>query len=156
MKVKILHLHLFVLALNSLRYILYFCISRSLGPEFGGAIGLIFSLANAVGVAMYIVGFCETVRDLIKVKRIAIQVSPKPIAYAYRYGVSCLCIMIEISLPPMQTNAYDGDWLMPGLTEANLIRVLGIGTAIILLIIVIVGLDFEVIQLFTEGVNCKP
>ena len=56
----------------------------------------------------------------------------------------------------MQTNAYDGDWLMPGLTEANLIRVLGIGTAIILLIIVIVGLDFEVIQLFTEGVNCKP
>ena len=40
---------------------------RSLGPEFGGAIGLIFSLANAVGVAMYIVGFCETVRDLIKV-----------------------------------------------------------------------------------------
>ena len=71
MKVKILKLHLFVLALNSLRYILY-SISRSLGPEFGGAIGLIFSLANAVGVAMYIVGFCETVRDLIKVKRIAI------------------------------------------------------------------------------------
>ena len=40
---------------------------RSLGPEFGGAIGLIFSLANAVGVAMYIVGFCETVRDIMKV-----------------------------------------------------------------------------------------
>ena len=40
---------------------------RSLGPEFGGAIGLIFSLANAVGVAMYIVGFAETVRDIVKV-----------------------------------------------------------------------------------------
>ena len=45
----------------------YFCLVRSLGPEFGGAIGLIFSLANAVGVAMYIVGFAETVRDIVKV-----------------------------------------------------------------------------------------
>ena len=42
-------------------------ISRSLGPEFGGAIGLIFSLANAVAVAMYVVGFAETIRDILKV-----------------------------------------------------------------------------------------
>ncbi len=41
-------------------------ISRSLGPEFGGSIGLIFAFANAVGAAMYIVGFSETVRDLMK------------------------------------------------------------------------------------------
>ncbi|RCN27617.1 amino acid permease [Ancylostoma caninum] len=44
----------------------YFLISRSLGPEFGGSIGLIFSVANAVGAAMYIVGFAETVRDLLR------------------------------------------------------------------------------------------
>ena len=31
----------------------------------GGAIGVIFSLANAVGVALYVVGFAETVADLI-------------------------------------------------------------------------------------------
>lgn len=37
-------------------------ISRSLGPEFGGAIGLVFAFANAVGASMYIVGFAETVR----------------------------------------------------------------------------------------------
>uniref|UniRef100_A0AC34QDX9 Uncharacterized protein n=1 Tax=Panagrolaimus sp. JU765 TaxID=591449 RepID=A0AC34QDX9_9BILA len=43
----------------------YFLISRSLGPEFGGSIGLIFSVANAVGAAMYVVGFAETVRDLM-------------------------------------------------------------------------------------------
>lgn len=41
-------------------------ISRSLGPEFGGSIGLIFSLANAVACAMYVVGFCESLRDLMK------------------------------------------------------------------------------------------
>ncbi len=46
----------------------YFMISRSLGPEFGGAIGLVFSMANAVAVAMYVVGFAETIRDLLKVK----------------------------------------------------------------------------------------
>lgn len=40
-------------------------ISRSLGPEFGGSIGLIFSLANAVACAMYVVGFCESMLDLL-------------------------------------------------------------------------------------------
>ena len=44
----------------------YYMISRSLGPEFGGSIGLIFSLANAVACAMYVVGFCESMNDLLK------------------------------------------------------------------------------------------
>lgn len=44
----------------------YYMISRSLGPQFGAAIGLIFSLANAVACAMYVVGFCESMMDLLK------------------------------------------------------------------------------------------
>uniref|UniRef100_A0A671XU19 Solute carrier family 12 member 1 n=1 Tax=Sparus aurata TaxID=8175 RepID=A0A671XU19_SPAAU len=44
----------------------YYLISRSLGPEFGGSIGLIFAFANAVAVSMYVVGFAETVVDLLK------------------------------------------------------------------------------------------
>ncbi|XP_047219699.1 solute carrier family 12 member 1 [Girardinichthys multiradiatus] len=44
----------------------YYMISRSLGPEFGGSIGLIFAFANAVAVAMYVVGFAETTVDLLK------------------------------------------------------------------------------------------
>ncbi|XP_062565684.1 bumetanide-sensitive sodium-(potassium)-chloride cotransporter isoform X2 [Armigeres subalbatus] len=43
----------------------YYMISRSLGPEFGGSIGLIFSLANAVACAMYVVGFCESMTDML-------------------------------------------------------------------------------------------
>jgi len=39
-----------------------------LGPEFGGSIGLIFAFANAVAVAMYVVGFAETVVELLKVQ----------------------------------------------------------------------------------------
>ncbi|KAK5915618.1 hypothetical protein CesoFtcFv8_001194 [Champsocephalus esox] len=44
----------------------YYLISRSLGPEFGGSIGLIFAFANAVAVSMYVVGFSETVVELLK------------------------------------------------------------------------------------------
>ncbi|XP_060571588.1 solute carrier family 12 member 3-like [Ruditapes philippinarum] len=43
----------------------YYMISRSLGPEFGGSIGVVFALANAIAAAMYIVGFAETVRDIM-------------------------------------------------------------------------------------------
>ncbi|KAM3625300.1 uncharacterized protein V6R79_009816 [Siganus canaliculatus] len=44
----------------------YYLISRSLGPEFGGSIGLIFALANAIGVALYVVGFAETAVELMQ------------------------------------------------------------------------------------------
>ncbi|XP_070763236.1 solute carrier family 12 member 3 [Enoplosus armatus] len=44
----------------------YFLISRSLGPELGGSIGLIFAFANAAAVAMHTVGFAETVTDLMR------------------------------------------------------------------------------------------
>ena len=60
----------------------YYMISRSLGPEFGGAIGLVFSMANAVAVAMYVVGFAETIRDLLKVSFTLIQTTVR---------LPCLC-----------------------------------------------------------------
>ena len=39
----------------------YYLISRSLGVEFGGAIGVLFFLAQAISVAMYVIGFTEAV-----------------------------------------------------------------------------------------------
>ncbi|WP_419581119.1 amino acid permease [Stieleria magnilauensis] len=43
----------------------YFLISRSLGPEFGGAIGLVFFAAQALSVAMYVIGFSEALLVLL-------------------------------------------------------------------------------------------
>ncbi len=42
----------------------YFLISRSLGVEFGGAIGVVFFLAQAISVAMYVIGFTEALLNL--------------------------------------------------------------------------------------------
>jgi len=43
----------------------YYMISRSLGPEFGGSIGLIFTIANSIAVATYIIGFVNSLQDLL-------------------------------------------------------------------------------------------
>ncbi|RWS15025.1 solute carrier family 12 member 3-like protein [Dinothrombium tinctorium] len=80
----------------------YYMISRSLGPEFGGAIGAIFSLANAVAVAMYVVGFAEPLLALFK-----------------ENGITFI----------------DGD--------INAIRVIGVTTTTVLLLITIVGMEWE-------------
>ena len=38
----------------------YFMISRALGPEVGGTIGILFFLGLCVAISMYVIGFCET------------------------------------------------------------------------------------------------
>ncbi|KAI1712834.1 amino acid permease domain-containing protein [Ditylenchus destructor] len=43
----------------------YYIVSRSLGPQFGGVIGVIFSLANVGMAALYIVGIAEFISDLL-------------------------------------------------------------------------------------------
>ncbi|XP_055375446.1 bumetanide-sensitive sodium-(potassium)-chloride cotransporter [Condylostylus longicornis] len=44
----------------------YFIISRSLGPEFGASIGVVFAFANAVAASMNTIGFCDSLNDLLK------------------------------------------------------------------------------------------
>ncbi|CAK9815935.1 Bumetanide-sensitive sodium-(potassium)-chloride cotransporter [Anthophora quadrimaculata] len=80
----------------------YYMISRSLGPEFGGSIGLIFSLANAVACSMYVVGFCESMVDCLKSNGVCI--------------VDC---------------------------DNTDIRIIGCITIVLLLLIVMIGLEWE-------------
>lgn len=39
-------------------------ISRSLGPEFGGSIGLMFYLANVCACGVYVLGLVEAILDV--------------------------------------------------------------------------------------------
>jgi amino acid transporter len=44
----------------------YYVISRNLGPQFGGAIGLLLFLAQSIATGFYLIGFAESVIDLTK------------------------------------------------------------------------------------------
>lgn len=82
---------------------------RSLGPEFGGAIGIVFSFANAVAAAMYVIGFCETLVNLLE-----------------SYGISLF-----------------------GLSSLNQVRILGLATNIVLILIALIGMGWEAkVQIF--------
>ncbi|XP_063800250.1 solute carrier family 12 member 3-like [Pseudophryne corroboree] len=80
----------------------YFLISRSLGPELGGSIGLIFAFANAVAVAMHTVGFAETVGDLLK-EYDAVMVDP--VNDIRIIGVATVALLLIISLAGMEWEA---------------------------------------------------
>ena len=51
----------------------YYMISRSLGPQFGAAIGVIFALANAISVSLNIQGFADTVQNLLAVSSMSFR-----------------------------------------------------------------------------------
>ncbi|XP_041373186.1 LOW QUALITY PROTEIN: solute carrier family 12 member 2-like [Gigantopelta aegis] len=80
----------------------YYMISRSLGPEYGGAIGLVFSVANAVAVAMYVVGFAETVRDLLKVHNALMVDETNDIRIV---GVITITLLLAIAIIGMEWEA---------------------------------------------------
>ncbi|CAF4213341.1 unnamed protein product [Rotaria socialis] len=83
----------------------YYLISRSLGPEFGGAIGLIFSFVNAVAAAMYTIGFAETVRDILKehgVKIFGTVVDGESVNVVRIIGFITMTIILGIALIGMR------------------------------------------------------
>uniref|UniRef100_A0A8C6XJ68 Solute carrier family 12 member 3 n=1 Tax=Naja naja TaxID=35670 RepID=A0A8C6XJ68_NAJNA len=80
----------------------YFLISRSLGPELGGSIGLIFAFANAVAVAMHTVGFAETVQDLLQEYNSSMVDPTNDIRII---GVVTVTVLLGVSLAGMEWEA---------------------------------------------------
>ncbi|KAG5837001.1 hypothetical protein ANANG_G00234610 [Anguilla anguilla] len=81
----------------------YYMISRALGPEFGGSIGIMFFFANVCGSALYVLGLVEAViatfgipEDTTAVARTASQVLPQGYWWSLLYGtvILLLCLLV--------------------------------------------------------------
>ena len=89
-------------------------ISRSLGPEFGGAIGIMFTLANSIAVSMYIIGFCDSLIDMV----------------------------LEINTKSNPEGLVEGVTSIITDDKLNDIRIIGCVTLVAILVLAVVGMDW--------------
>ncbi|KAJ8410677.1 hypothetical protein AAFF_G00186340 [Aldrovandia affinis] len=80
----------------------YYMISRALGPEFGGSIGIMFFFANVCGSALYVLGLVEAVVDTFGIPedRIPVgnQVLPAGYWWSLLYGTVLLLLCLLVCL----------------------------------------------------------
>uniref|UniRef100_A0A8B9IN05 Solute carrier family 12 member 9 n=1 Tax=Anser cygnoides TaxID=8845 RepID=A0A8B9IN05_ANSCY len=78
----------------------YYMISRALGPEFGGSIGIMFFLANVCGSALYVLGLVEAVVDSFGIPPAGTGVHVLPQSYWYEllYGTILLALCLVVCL----------------------------------------------------------
>ncbi|CAM4718990.1 unnamed protein product [Lepidochelys kempii] len=81
----------------------YYMISRALGPEFGGSIGIMFFLANVCGSALYILGLVEAIVDIFGIPLgqtmgSGFQVLPRSYWYELLYGTALLLVCLLVCL----------------------------------------------------------
>lgn len=74
----------------------YYLISRSLGPEFGGSIGLVFFLGQALNAAMNVLGFVESLTDAFGESRDGFL--PEGPWWNFSYGSVCLLLSTLVCL----------------------------------------------------------
>ncbi|XP_024133514.1 solute carrier family 12 member 9 [Oryzias melastigma] len=82
----------------------YYMISRALGPEFGGSIGLMFFLANVCGSALYVLGLVEAIMDTFGVPEdntvapTSHQILPSGYWWSLLYGTGILLLCLLVCL----------------------------------------------------------
>uniref|UniRef100_A0A672IUE6 Solute carrier family 12 member 9 n=1 Tax=Salarias fasciatus TaxID=181472 RepID=A0A672IUE6_SALFA len=76
----------------------YYMISRALGPEFGGSIGIMFFLANVCGSALYVLGLVEAIVTTFGVPEVTSSYQVLPSGYwwslLYATGIALLCLLV--------------------------------------------------------------
>uniref|UniRef100_A0A673ZUV6 Solute carrier family 12 member 9 n=1 Tax=Salmo trutta TaxID=8032 RepID=A0A673ZUV6_SALTR len=79
----------------------YFMISRSLGPEFGGSIGLMFFLAKVCACGVYVLGLVEALLDIFgqdPASSSALRVLPQGYWYTVLYSSIVLLLVLMVCL----------------------------------------------------------
>uniref|UniRef100_A0A8C4RT78 Solute carrier family 12 member 9 n=1 Tax=Erpetoichthys calabaricus TaxID=27687 RepID=A0A8C4RT78_ERPCA len=79
----------------------YYMISRALGPEFGGSIGIMFFFANVCGSALFVLGLVESIMDTFGISPDNISADSThvlPRSYwwelLYATGILLLCLLV--------------------------------------------------------------
>ena len=78
----------------------YYLISRSLGPEMGGAIGVCFFLANSVGISFYMQGFTDTLGELLHLDVL------DPSTYWLKLAMAGACLTCETVVAIVGSGLY--------------------------------------------------
>uniref|UniRef100_A0A8V0Z3X2 Solute carrier family 12 member 9 n=1 Tax=Gallus gallus TaxID=9031 RepID=A0A8V0Z3X2_CHICK len=95
----------------------YYMISRALGPEFGGSIGIMFFLANVCGSALYLLGLVEAVVDSFGIPPgqevgSGIHVLPRSYWYELLYGTIllalCLVVCLHLNSSEIENGSFTG------------------------------------------------
>ncbi|XP_037314532.2 solute carrier family 12 member 9-like [Pungitius pungitius] len=80
----------------------YYMISRALGPEFGGSIGIMFFFANVCGSALYVLGLVEAIMSTFGIPEEAVagphQVLPSGYWWSLLYGTALLFLCFIVCL----------------------------------------------------------
>nr|DBA29653.1 TPA: hypothetical protein GDO54_005719 [Pyxicephalus adspersus] len=86
----------------------YFMISRTLGPEFGGSIGLMFYLANVCACGVYVLGLVEGVLDIFG-KDSSDPTNPLrslPQGYGYNFLYASIVLLLCLSICLVGASIY--------------------------------------------------
>lgn len=76
----------------------YYLISRNLGPQMGGSIGILFSIGSSVAISLYIIGFAETLVDILH-NMVGFQLIAGDALWDIRvYGIGALTILFIMAL----------------------------------------------------------
>ncbi|XP_063305849.1 solute carrier family 12 member 9 [Pelobates fuscus] len=86
----------------------YFMISRTLGPEFGGSIGLMFYLANVCACGVYVLGLVEAVLDIFgkDTSGISDPLRALPQGYGYNFLYASVVLLLCLSVCLVGASIY--------------------------------------------------